>query len=107
MRTHTHTHTHVRVHTHLQHLVPHGKGTAAQLPASGSCRWGPAGRPNPGLCPVPEWISEQFVMTKHHIPFISGQGFLASGQLIWEQPQLSGHHCLKIKAAGMQALIKS
>ena len=50
----------IAARTHLQGLGPQAR---SQLPPPG---W-PAGRPDPGLCPLPKQTSEQFVMMKHHI----------------------------------------
>lgn len=68
------------------------------------CGWGQLGPRHPGSARA---IPEQFVMLKHQFPFISGQGFLGSGQLTQMEPQPCGLWSLKIKSARPQALIMS
>lgn len=68
------------------------------------CGWGQLGPRLPGSARA---IPEQFVMLKHQFPFISGQGFLGSGQLTQMEPQPCGLWSLKIKSARPQALIMS
>lgn len=68
------------------------------------CGWGQLGPRHSGSARA---IPEQFVMLKHQFPFISGQGFLGSGQLTQMEPQPCGLWSLKIKSARPQALIMS